>query len=62
MGVPCSAEEKERGVYTVLLGKAEVKRQQGSPRLRWENNIRMNLQKMRFGGMNWIGMAQNRDR
>jgi hypothetical protein len=47
-------------VYTVLLGKHEKKRPLGRPRRRWEDNIKMNLQEMGREGMDWIGLAQDR--
>jgi hypothetical protein len=53
---------EERGVYRVLVGKPEGKRPLGRPRCRWENNIKMNLQEVGCGGMDWIGLAQDRDR
>jgi len=52
---------EERGVYRVLVGKPE-RRPLGRPRLRWVDNIRMDLQEMGCGYMDWIGLAQNRDR
>ena len=51
-----------RGVYRVLVGKPEGKRPLGRPRLRWEDNIEMDLQEVGNGGMDWIDMAQDRDR
>jgi hypothetical protein len=54
--------EEERGVYRVLVGKPEGKRPLGRPSRRWEDNIRMDLQEVGFGGMDWIGLAQYRDR
>jgi hypothetical protein len=51
-----------RGAYRVLVGKPEGKRPQGRPRRRWEDNIKMDLQEVGFGGMDWIGLAQDRDR
>ena len=51
-----------RGVYRVLVGKPEGKRQLGRPRLRWEDNIKMDLQEVVCGGMDWIELAQDRDR
>jgi len=51
-----------RGVYRVLVGKCEGKRPLWSPRRRWENNITMDLQKVVCGGMDWIELAQDRDR
>jgi len=44
------------------VGKSEGKRPLGRPRLRWEDNIKMNLQEVGFGGMDWIDLAQDRDR
>jgi hypothetical protein len=51
-----------RGVYRVLVGKPEGKRLLGRPRHRWENNNKMDLQEDGCGGMDWIELAQNRDR
>jgi len=53
---------KERGVYRVLLRKPEGKRPLGRPRRRLVDNIRMELQKVGCGYMDWIGLAQDRDR
>jgi hypothetical protein len=53
---------KKRGVYRVLVGKPEGKIPLGNPRRRWEDNIRMDLQEVERGGMDWIGLAQDRDR
>jgi hypothetical protein len=49
-------------VYRVLVGKPEGKRLLGRPRRRWENNIKMDLQEVGCGGMDWIWLAQDRDR
>jgi hypothetical protein len=49
-------------VYRVLVGKPEEKRPLVRPRHRWEENIRMDLQEVGCGVMNWIGLAQDRDR
>jgi hypothetical protein len=62
MGGACSADGAERGVYRVLVGKPEGKRPLGRPRLRWEDNIKMDLQEMVCGGVDWIGLVQDRDR
>ena len=53
---------EERGVYRVLVGKPEGKRPLGIPRRRWVDNIRMDLQEVGCGYMDWIGLAQDRDR
>jgi len=53
---------EERGVYRVLLRKPEGRRPLGTPRRRWVDNIRMDLQEVGFGYMDWIGLAQDRDR
>ena len=50
-----------RGVCRILVGKAEEKRPLGRPRRRWEDNIKMDLQEVGCGGMDWIELAQNRD-
>jgi hypothetical protein len=52
---------EERTVYRVLVGKPEVKRPLGRPRRRWEDNIRIDLQEVECGDMDWIGLAQDRD-
>jgi hypothetical protein len=51
-----------RSVYRVLVGKPERKRPLGRPRRRWEDNIRVDLQEVGYGCVNWIGLAQVRDR
>ena len=51
-----------RGVYRDLVGKPEGKRPLGRPRRRWEDNINMDLQEVGCGGMDWIELAQDRDR
>jgi hypothetical protein len=51
-----------RGVYRVLVGRPEGGRPLGRPRHRWEDNIRMDLQKVGCGCVNWMKLAQNRDR
>jgi len=55
-------EGERRGVYRVMVGKPEGKRPLGRPRLRWEDNIKMDLQEVGCGSMDWIELAQDRDR
>jgi len=52
---------ESRIVYRALMGKPERKRQLGRPRRRWEDNIKMDLQEMGCGVMDWIELAQDRD-
>jgi hypothetical protein len=51
-----------RGVYRVLVGKLEGKRQLWRPRFRWDDYIKMDLQEVGCGGMDWFELAQDRDR
>ena len=53
---------EKRGTYRVLVGKPEGKRPHGRTRRRWENNIKMDLQELGCGGMDWIEVAQDRNR
>jgi hypothetical protein len=54
---------KGRGAYRILVGRPEVRRPLGRPRHRWEDNIKMDIQEVGWGGgMDWIDMAQDRDR
>jgi hypothetical protein len=53
---------ESRGVYRLLVGKPEGKRALGRPRRRWEDIIKIDLQKMGCVGMDWIELAQDKDR
>jgi len=53
---------EERGAYRVLVGKPEGKRPLGRPRRRWVDNIKMDLQEVGCEYVDWIGLAQDRDR
>ena len=52
---------EEKGVYRVLVGKPERRRSMGRPRRRWVDNIRMDLQEVGGGCMDWIGLAKDRE-
>ena len=53
---------ERRGVYRALVGKPEGKRPLGRPRRRWEDNIRRYLLEVGCGCLDWIELAQDRDR
>jgi len=53
---------ERRGIYKLLMGKPEGKRPLGRPRRRWQDNIKLDLQEVGCGGMDWIDLAQDRDR
>jgi hypothetical protein len=53
---------EERKVYKVLVGKPEGKRPLGRPMRRWENGVRVDLREIGLGGVDWIRLAQDRDR
>jgi hypothetical protein len=53
---------EEKAVWRVLVGKPEGKSPLGRPKRRWEDNIRIDLQEVGCGGMEWIGLAQDRER
>jgi hypothetical protein len=54
--------EERRGVYRVLLGNSQGKRALRIPRCRWEGNVKINLQEVGCEGMDWIKLAQERER
>jgi hypothetical protein len=62
MGGACSTYGERRGLYRVYVGKPEGKRLLGRPRRRWEYNIKMDLQGVRCGIIDWIDVAQVWDR
>jgi hypothetical protein len=53
---------ERRGAYRALVGKPEGRRPLGRPWRRWENNNKMDLREVGWGGMDWINLAQDRDR
>jgi hypothetical protein len=52
---------ERRGIHMVLVGKPEGKRPLGRPRHRWEDNIKMDLQEVGCGGVDWIDVVQDMD-
>jgi len=53
---------ESRGLYRVLVGKPEGKKPLGRPRHSWENNIKMDLQEVGCEGMDWLDLAEDRNR
>ena len=60
-GGACSTYGERGVIYRVLVGKPEGKRPLRRPRRRWEDNIKMELQELGHGGMDWIEMARDRN-
>jgi hypothetical protein len=52
---------EKRNACRILVRKPEGKRRLGRPRRRWEDNIKMDLREIVWGGMDWIDLAQDRD-
>jgi hypothetical protein len=52
---------EKRNAYRILVGMPEIKRSLGRPRRRWEDNIRVDLRAIGYGGVNWIYPAQDRN-
>jgi hypothetical protein len=52
---------EKRNVYRIMVGNPKKKRPLGRPRRRWVDNIKMNLREIRWDGMDWIDLAQDRD-
>jgi hypothetical protein len=53
---------ERRGAYRALVGKPEEGRPLGRTRRRWEDNIKIDLREVGWGGMDWINLAQDRER
>jgi hypothetical protein len=53
---------EKSNAYRLLLGKPEAKRRPARPRRMWVNNIKMNLLETGWGGVDWIGLAQDMDK
>jgi hypothetical protein len=62
VGGACSPNGEKRNTYRLLVGKPQGKRPLGRPRCRWVDNIKMDLLEVGWGGEDWIGLAQDRDR
>jgi len=62
MGGACCTNGDRSGIYWVLLVEPEGRRSLGRPRRRWKYNIKIDLRGVRFGGMVWIDVSQDRDR
>jgi len=62
MGDACSTYGGRRGIHRILVGKPEGKRPIERPRRRWEDNIKIYLQEVGYGDMDWNELAQDRDR
>ena len=60
MGRACSRYEERRGAYSVVVGKHDRNRPLGRPRRRWKDNIKINLQEVGCGGMEWMDLSQDR--
>jgi hypothetical protein len=57
MGRACSTNEERRNAYSILVGKPEARRQLGSPRRRWVDNIKIDLREIEWDGMDWIDVS-----
>jgi hypothetical protein len=53
---------ERRGAYRILVGKPEGRRPLGRPRRRWDDNIKTDFREVGWGCVDWIGLAQDRDR
>jgi hypothetical protein len=61
-GRACNMHEEKRNAYRILLGKPEGKRALGRPRRRWEDKIKMDVREIEWDGMDWVDLAEDRDR
>jgi hypothetical protein len=57
----CSTNWEKRNIYKILVGKPDGKRSLERPRRRWVNNINIDRREIRWDGVNWIDMVQDRD-
>jgi hypothetical protein len=58
----CNTNEGTGNAYRILMGKAEGKRSLGIPRRRWVDNIEINLREIGWDGMDWIELAQDKNK
>jgi hypothetical protein len=58
----CSTDGEKRNAYRILVGKPDGKRPLGRPRRRWLDNFKMDLRDIVWDDMDWIDLAQDRDR
>jgi hypothetical protein len=61
LAVPVAQMGDKKNAYRLLVEKTEGKRPLGKPRCRWVDNIKMDLGEVGLGGVDWIGLAQDRD-
>jgi hypothetical protein len=61
-GYVCSTNGEKKNAYRILVGKPEGKKPLGKLRYTWVDNIKMDLIEIRWGGMDWIDLTQDRDR
>jgi hypothetical protein len=62
MGTACSTNDAKRNAYRILVGKPEGKKTLGRTRRRWVYNIKIDLREIGWDGMDWIDLAQDRER
>jgi hypothetical protein len=62
MGGQCITNGEKRNAYRLLVGMSDGKSPLGSPRRRWVDNIRKDLGEVEWGDVDWIGLAQDRNR
>jgi hypothetical protein len=61
MGRTCNTNGEKRNAYRILVGKPEGMKRLQRPRRRWVGNIKIDLREIRWDGMDWINLAQDRD-
>jgi hypothetical protein len=62
MGVESGTKGEKRNAYMLLVGKSEGKRPLGRTRHRWVDNIKMDLGEIKWDGVDWIGLPQDRNK